>query len=368
MARDKSIISGAFGLFRYFTRHRTAANLVLVLMLAAGLLSLPRMHAQFFPDVVVDSVSVSIAWPGAGSGDVDAAIVQVVEPALMAVEGVMSTETRATEGRASFSLEFEPGWDIERATADVEDAIDSVSTLPEEAEDARILRSTWRDRVTNVIISGPVSIEQLALFTDEFVARLFAAGITRASIQGIASPEISVEVPSMRLVQYDVTMAEIAAAIDASVSVDPSGELSGGAQRVRTGQERRNADEIRAIVLRSAPDGSTLTVGDVADVREEAVDRDLAYYSDAGQALTVRVDRSENGDAIGIQETVQTVADEMTLSLPEGTTIMLANARADMISGRLNILVSNGLQGLGLVVVLLFLFLNARTALWVAAG
>lgn len=369
MARDRTgIAATSLGIFRYFTRHRTAANLLLVLMLAAGLVAAPRMHAQFFPDVVVDTVTVTIPWPGAGSTDVDAAIVQVVEPALMAIDGVSATTSSAREGRASVTLEFEPGWDIDRAANDVEDALDMVSSLPADAEEPRVSRSGWRDRVTNVVVSGPVAVEQLALFTDEFVARLFAAGITRATIQGIASPEISVEVPAMRLVQYDLTLAEIAAAIQTSVAADPSGELAGGAQRVRTGTARRSPEDIRGIILRSGADGSTLTLGEVAQVRAESLDRGRAYYTTHGQAMVVRVDRTQSGDAIGIQATVEQVAEEMMLSLPQGVRIELANARAEMISGRLQLLITNGLQGLALVLLLLFLFLNARTALWVAAG
>ena len=89
------------GLLSYFTRHRTVANLLLVLMLAAGVLAFPKMRAQFFPDVVIDSVSVSVIWPGAGAEDVDAAIVQTLEPALLAVEGVTGSSANSTEGRAS---------------------------------------------------------------------------------------------------------------------------------------------------------------------------------------------------------------------------------------------------------------------------
>ncbi|MFN4099336.1 MAG: efflux RND transporter permease subunit [Pararhodobacter sp.] len=367
MARDR-IAATSLGIFRYFTRHKTAANLLLVLMLASGIVAAPRMHAQFFPDVVVDTVTVSVPWSGAGSTDVDAAIVQVLEPAMMAVEGVTSTSATASEGSARITMEFEPGWDIDRAANDVQDAIDSVSTLPTDADDPRVTRSGWRDRVTNVIVSGPVAVDQLALMTDEFVVRLFAAGITRATVQGIAAPQVTVEVPAMRLVQHDITLAEISAAIQRSVAADPSGELADGTQRVRTGTALRTPDEIRSIVLRSTPDGSTLTLGDVASVRAESLDRNRAYYSTAGQAMMVRVDRTQSGDAIGIQASVQQVADEMMLSLPEGMTIQLANARAEMISGRLTLLITNGLQGLALVVVLLFLFLNARTALWVAAG
>ena len=125
MAGENLIGATSLGLFRYFTRHKTAANLLLVLMLAAGLVAVPRMHAQFFPDVVIDNVVVTVPWTGAGSSDVDSAIVQVLEPALMAVDGVSSTASSAAEGRATITLEFDPGWDIDRAAQDVQDAIEN---------------------------------------------------------------------------------------------------------------------------------------------------------------------------------------------------------------------------------------------------
>ncbi|MEZ5752254.1 MAG: efflux RND transporter permease subunit [Paracoccaceae bacterium] len=365
---DRTIRGSAFGVFRYFTRHRTAANLLLVIMLAIGLYATPRMHAQFFPDIVVDNVTVTVAWPGAGAADVDAAIVQVVEPGLMAVEGVASTSSRASEGRATITLEFEPGWDTERGEADVQSALDLLTTLPEDAEEPRIRRSNWRDRVTNVVITGPVAVEQLARFADEFVARLFDRGITRTTIQGIATPQISVEVPALRLVQYDLTIEAIARSIDAAISADPSGDVAGGAQRVRTGAERRSAEEIAGIVLRSSADGTVLTLGDIATVQTESIDRERAYFVGENQAITLRVDRSSSGDAIAMQAAVQDVADEMNLSLPAGVRVELVSTRAELISGRLAILLENAAQGLVLVLVILFLFLNARTALWVAAG
>ena len=100
----------------------------------------------------------------------------------------------------------------------------------------------------------------------------------------------------------------------------------------------------------------------------EGTDRELGYFVGNNQAISIRVDRSEKGDAIEIQETVQRISDRLALTLPEGAQIELIRARADYISGRLKILLENGLSGLGLVLILLFLFLNARTAFWVAAG
>ena len=103
-------------------------------------------------------------------------------------------------------------------------------------------------------------------------------------------------------------------------------------------------------------------------VRVEGIDRARTYFVGSNPAISIRVDRSAQGDAIEIQHTVEDVARSFQAALPEGTSVDLIRTRAEAITARLNILLENGATGLLLVVVLLFLFLNARTALWVAAG
>ena len=358
----------ASGIISYFTRHRTLANLLLVVMIVAGLAAASRIRAQYFPDVVISEVSVQVQWDGAGAEDVDRAIVQVLEPTLLAIDGVEDATSVATEGRASISLEFEPGTDLTRAADDVQTAVESVRNLPSEAEEPVVRRGQWRDQVTDVVITGPVGVDQLARFADEFTGRLFQAGITRTTIRGLADPQTVIEVPSVALIRHDVTMREISQAIAMAVKTSPAGDVGDGSARVRTGTERRSAAEIAGIVLRSDPDGTKLTLGDIATVRVESADRGRAAFVGENPAMTVRVDRNAEGDAIRMQSTVADVAAQMQLGLPPGVTVELVRARAEQITDRLYLLMDNGLTGLALVVLLLFLFLNARTAIWVAAG
>ncbi|QYX57466.1 efflux RND transporter permease subunit [Roseovarius sp. SCSIO 43702] len=364
----RRIPPAAGGLLSYFTRHRTAANLLLVVMIVLGIAAAPRMRAQFLPDVVIETVTVNVIWEGAGAEDADAAIVQVLEPALLAVEGVETSSARSREGAASITLEFEPDWDMSRAADDVQTAVDAITTLPEGAEEPTVRRGAWRDRVTDVVLTGPVAVEQLGLFADEFVARLFERGVTRTTLRGVAAPETIVEVPAVNLMAHDITMAEIAALVAQEVDTDPAGDVSGANTRVRTGVEKREAREIAAIVLRRNADGSTLTIGDIATVRVEGIARENSYFVGDQPAMSIRVDRSARGDAIGIHQTVEEVAAELAETLPEGVAIDLIRTRSESISARLNTLLKNGAMGLGLVLGLLFLFLNARTAFWVAAG
>ncbi|WP_171124352.1 MULTISPECIES: efflux RND transporter permease subunit [unclassified Ruegeria] len=366
MMRD--IPGAAGGVLSYFTQHRTVANLLLLVMLVLGAAAIPNMRAQFFPDVILERVDVNVAWDGAGPEDVDNGIVQLLEPALLAVEGVASTETTSREGRASIRMEFEPNWDMSRAVEDVRTAVDGVTNLPEDADEPTIRRGGWRDRVTDVVVTGPVAPDNLAKFTDELINRLFAVGVTRTTIRGLAAPRIVVEVPTAQLIANDITLSEIASAIAAEVTANPAGDVTGANARIRTGTEKRTPEEIEGIPLRNFEDGSKLLIGDVAVIRVEGVNRNRSYYVGENPAMSVRVDRSNLGDAIEIQHTVEDVVAEMQASLPEGVTVELIRTRAQAITNRLDILIDNGLVGLGLVVCLLFLFLNARIAFWVAAG
>ncbi|GFE52227.1 multidrug transporter AcrB [Roseobacter cerasinus] len=352
----------------YFTRHRTLANLVFIAMIMAGLFAMPNMRAQFFPDATFDRITVTTAWKRASSDDVDSAIVQLMEPELMRVEGVTRSTSQARPGRSVITLEFEPNWDMSRAADEVQDAVDAITDLPEGAEDPRVRRSVRRDQVTNVVIAGPVSPEQLVLYGDELVQRLFAKGVTRTTLLGFAAPQITVEVPSAQLIAHDVTMAEISAAIAAEVDNAPAGSVTGANARVSTGTKKRGPDEIAQIVLRSNPDGSKLRIGDVASVVQDRRDRNRSYFVAGNPAITVRVDRADGGDSIEVQRIVEETAAEMRATLQPGMSIDLIWTRAEAITSRLNTLINNGLAGLGLVLCLLFLFLNARTAFWVAAG
>ena len=356
------------GLISLFARHATLANIVLLVMLVAGLWAAPRMRAQYFPDSVAGELDVSVTWEGAGADDVDRAIVQVIEPALLAVEGVSASATRASEGRAQITLEFEPDWDMARAVSDAEAALATAGDLPEEAETPEITRSVWRETVTDIALSGPISPDQLGRLADELVARLYQVGVTRTSIQGMSAPQIVVEIPTEKMMAHSVTMQQIAALIAAEAATQPSGDIADGSARVRTGEEKRSAREIGDLVLRAAPDGTSLRLRDVAEIRIEGATRNRAYFVGPDPAVAINVSRAAQGDAIALQGLVQSVVDQIRPTLPEGVKIDLLRTRAEEISARLKLLLSNGGMGLALVVGLLFLFLNARTAIWVAAG
>ncbi len=353
----------------YMVRHRTAANLLLALMLIAGLAAGTQIRTQFFPDFVREEVDVDVSWPGAGPDDLDRSVVEILGPQLLAINGVDEATSVSREGRASINLEFEDGWDMGQATDEVKAAVDQArSSLPDGIEEPVVSRGVYRDRVTDVVIYGPVDIDQLARFTEDLQTVLFRGGVTRVSIQGLANPIIRINVGESMLVRHDLSLREIADVVSAEMETTPAGDVSGSGARLRTGQTRRSEQELGEIVLKAPSQGEKLQLRTVADIVTEGVESGRAYYHKGVPAVVLRVDRSAQGDTISIQRDVERITASFQETLPEGVVVQLTRTRSQNIIDRMNILIENGLFGLSLVLAFLFLFLSARTAFWVAAG
>ena len=129
-------------LLDYMVRHRTAANLLLAMMLISGFAASTQIRTQFFPDFVREEVDVVVNWSGAGPEDLDRAVVEILGPQLLAINGVDEATSVAREGRASIELEFEDGWDMGQATDEVKAAVDQArSSLPEGIDEPVVTRS-----------------------------------------------------------------------------------------------------------------------------------------------------------------------------------------------------------------------------------
>ena len=360
--------SDRFRTLQYLVRHRTAANLILLVMLVGGVLAAITIRSQFFPDVVFERVTVQVAWPGAGPDDIDRNIISRLEPPLRAVEGVEYVSATAVENSARIVLEFESGWDMGRALDEAKSVVDRVTDLPETSEQPEITRSAFRDRITEVVIYGPVSYDLLVRYAEDLQSRLFQDGVTRATLSGIPDQLVQVEVPQEQLIRHDLTLNEIAQAIAAESQTSPAGDLTGGIARIRTGTERQTAEQLLDLPVRSLANGDKLFLKDVGDIELELRDNTPLYFYQGKPAVMVRVDRSARDDAISLQGQVQTIVDAMQPEVTSGVQIRMTRTRAQAISDRLDILIKNGSYGLVLVLIFLFLFLSARTAFWVAVG
>ena len=356
-------------MIRLFARHRTAANLLMAAMLIAGLVAALRMNTQFFPDFGIDVVSVSIEWPGAAAEDVDNTIVQAVEPAVRFLDNVKKVRSVSGRGRATVVVEFEPEADMQAALADVDAAVSRITTLPEDSETPRVARAVRYDEMVRLVLSGDLPERALKAWAKRLRDGLLEAGVDKVNLHGVRGEEILVEVDQPTLLALDLTVSGISRRIAASSQDLPSGDLGGqSVVQVRSLGLARTAGEIAAMEIVARSDGRRIRLGDIARVREGFDEDGNRVYSRGRPAVEIAVMRATTADALDTAAIVEDYLTEVLPTLPPGLTVTRHRETTGLLRERINLLLRNGLGGLALVLVVLFLFLNVRSALWVAAG
>ncbi len=362
-------VRGGGGPVALFARHPTAGHLLMILMLLAGAVALTKLNRQFFPDFGIDVIAVSVSWPGASAEDVEANIVEAIEPEVRYLDGVKRVVATAREGLAVVNVEYEPGSDMERALAEVEQAVAQITTFPEEAERPEVRRIVRYDTIVRLVLSGPFEERALKAFAKRIRDRLLERGVDRVTLFGARSERILVEIDPRTLYQLGTDLDALAARIARSSRDIPSGTVEGALERrPRALGLARSAEEVAGIEVLARADGHRLRFADIARVAEGFDDGEPEARRGGLRAVELHVQRSLNADALTVNEIVRETLDTLRAELPPTLELERYDVLADLIRDRIRLLVENGLSGFLLVIAILFLFLNARVALWVAAG
>jgi multidrug efflux pump subunit AcrB len=355
-------------MIRFFAQHRTAANLLLALMVVCGITAVGKINRQFFPDFGIDIVTVSVSWPGASASDIEQNIIQSIEPELRFLNGVKKIVSTAYEGRASVSIEFHPGHSMQEALSDIESAVGQVSTLPDDAERPEIKRIVRYESISKLVISGDFSDRSLKERARQIRDDLLERGIDRVDLYGIRRDEIWVDLKPDALYQYDLELRDVADTIRATSQDVPAGELGGGESQVRSLGLLTKAREIAQVEIKALPDGRRILLGDISGVSESYREEDNRLFRHGKNAIELDIKRSINTDALDSSETVSNYVEELNSTLPPQIQVEQYDVRAKSIRQRIDLLLRNGIGGLVLVLAVLFLFLNTRVAIWVAIG
>ena len=363
---------GRRGPIAYMAKNGTAVNVVMLVLLVGGLHAAFGLVQEVIPDVSLDRVQVLVPYPGASPEEVEESIVRRIEEQIRGVEGLDRVTAVASEGLASVIAEFKAGTDINRALNEVKAEVDRIPTFPADAERPEVREITSRQRFMRLLVHGDVperTLKELAYEIEEGISAL--PQVSLASASGTRPYEISVEVSQRRLRSLGLTLEDVARAVRQGSLELSAGKISAGEDEilVRTlGRKYAQAD-FEDIILLTRPDGTSVRVGDIATVRDGFADTELRVRYNGRPAARVDVYRTSDEQLLGISAAVKEyLATDVLPGLPAGVDVAVWSDDADLVGGRLGLMVRNGLLGLVLVFIALALFLEIRLALWVAVG
>jgi multidrug efflux pump subunit AcrB len=355
----------------WFAGNHVAANLLMMLLVVGGILSIPTIKQEVFPELNLDVVTVSVVYPGAAPMEIEEGICIRIEEELQGLQGVKRISSTAAEGVCLVSVELLAGEDVRRRLDEIRGRVDGIDSFPEEAEKPVIVQAGVRFQVLDVAVSGDVdeaTLKRLGQQVRDEIAAL--PGITDVELVATRPYEVAIEVSEDALLRHDLTFDHVVRAVRRSSLDLPGGSVktAGGEILIRAKGQAYRGGEFEGLVLLSRPDGSRLRLGDVAHVVDGFEETDQLAHFDGRPTTLVEVYRVGNQSALEISATVREYIEQARERFPAGVTLTVWQENARFLRTRLDTLLRNGRDGFALVLLVLALFLRLRLAFWVSLG
>ena len=371
MRKARPLPSERGGAIAWMARNPVAANLLMIFFVVGGIVLGGRVKQEVFPEFTIDMVAISVGYPGASPAEVEQGIVLAIEDAVSGLDGVKRVTSTSGEGFGSVSVELLLGAEHARVQQDVQSAVDGIVSFPVEAERPRVKLISTRNRVVSLAVSGDFNERVIRDRAEDIRDSLLAEpGITQVELKFIRPLEIAIEVPDERLRAYGLTLDGVASAIRQGATELPAGSVRTGSGEVllRTTERRDYASEFEQLPLITRADGTTVMLGQIAEVREGFRDVDLAAWVNGKPAALVEVFRVGAETPISVSQATRDWLVSYQEQLPPGMDIGIWNDDSEIYQERIELLLRNAFVGLVLVLLMLGLFLEPRLAFWVMLG
>lgn len=355
----------------WWARNPVAANLLMIGVIIAGILSYLQMSREVWPTFPVKWMEVSVSWPGASPKEVEEQVILRVEESLADLDNIERIISKAFENGGQVILQANQKVNMDRFINDVKSRVDSISSLPRDMEPPRVRQFYSRNELMRIAVHGNVSerdLKRTAERVRDEVALLPGASITETF--GSRREEVSVELSESALRQYGLTFDEVARAIRNTSFNSASGTVrtDNGSILISTRSLADTKDDFENIIVRQTTDGAIIRVGDVANVIDGFEDEEILATLNGEPAILVQVRTTENMDVVKTSQAVRAYIEEASKRMPPGMSLTLWADESKVYSDTMGIISSSAGYGLVLVFLVLLLTMRPKVAIWVTLG
>jgi multidrug efflux pump subunit AcrB len=339
-----------------------------------GIGTLLRINRAELPKVDLATVIISTRYPGASPEDVELNVTNEIEDELKGIRDIRRITSTSMENVSFVTVEIEiDASDVQAVKDEIRSAVARVTDLPEEVTETPLITEIKSSLfpILEIGLSGDIPYRDLREIARDFEKKLKdVPGVGSLQRYGHRAREIRVEVSPSKLVEYQIPLRDIIAAVRARNIRATGGTLESytSEKNVVTLAQFENPLEVGDVVVRTTFDGPLIKVKDLAIVRDDFEDERVMSRMYGRTAISFIVTKSENADIIDTIQAVKELADKESEHLPDGVEFMYGLDQSQYVANKFEIVRWNGLVGFSLVVVILSLFLSFRTAFWVALG
>lgn len=356
---------------RYFASHQTAANILMFVILLAGLIVLPTLTKETFPEVDTNQVKITVVYPGASTNEVEEGICNRLEDATDGISFLEEQRCEARDNVGSMTLDMQEAGNLQKFLEDVNSAVDSITDFPDNTEEPVIKELGRTKPVVSIAINADLAQPELKALAEYYRDQLLTLPeIPIVTVSGFSTHELSVLVKPETLRQYQLSIEDIANRIR-SQSIDmPAGTMDTDERsyQIRFINERRTTDELADLIILENENGAQIRLGEIARIINDFTDEEMRTDLNGKPAATLKISKNITDDTLTIFNAVKNFVEIENERLPESTRLVITQDTASIVQDRLSLLLKNGWQGLILATLSLFLFFNWRYTFWVALG
>lgn len=358
---------------QFFITRPVLAWVISIFIMIAGIISLPLIPVSQYPQVAPPQVSIYASYTGAAPGEIYESVAQPIENQLNSINGLVYYESTAdSSGSLSITATFEPGTDIALAQVDVQNAVRRVEALLPQAvveQGVNVQEASAGFLMMVALTSSDGSMDGIAL--GDYINRNIVGELSR--VDGIGRAQVFSSERAMRIwidpdkmTGLNLTSADIVGAIRAQNAQVSAGKV--GADPNPMGQQLTatvlmkgqltTVDEFRQIVLRANQDGSTVRLGDVAEVEIGAATYDFTSYLNGQPSAAMGLQLSSTGNALNAAQNVRDKMEELAQFFPEGVVYSIPYDTSPFVAASIEKVLATLVEAMVLVFIVMFVFLQ----------
>jgi multidrug efflux pump subunit AcrB len=358
-------------MIKFFARHPTAANLLMLSILLLGVVSLSQLKRETFPEFSPPYILAGVVYPGASPQEVEESICIRLEDAVDGLGNIEETKCEAIEGSARLVIKLNAKADIGRMLVDVQTQIDSINDFPKEIESPIVQELDWNEPVVDVAITADTTWPELKAYAEKLKQSLkLDYDVSLVEVSGFSDHQYRVELDEGAIRQLGLNVSDIANKLAEQNVKLPSGSIETPEKNflIRFDERKTTPQELAKTVMGASANGALIRLGDIATITDRFELDEQKVLFDGKPSALLKISKNKEEDALRIKDRVTEFVKYQQSVAPDGVALEMTNDLSSLLWDRLTMMVKNGWQGIILVFLTMWLFFTFRYSFWVAAG
>ena len=297
-----------------------------------GLIAYTRLGVSSLPDVDYPVLSISTTWQNAAPEVVETEVTDLIEDAIMGIQGVQDVTSTSIQGASSITVQFDLNKNIDVALQEVQSNIARAQrNLPRDIDPPVITKSNPEDSpIMWVSLSGTRPLNYLMAYTKDYLKDQFTTipGVGEVLLGGYVDPNLRVWLNADKMSRNELTAQDVSSAIQSEHTEVPAGFIDTGNNEVnvRMTGEAANVEEFSSLTIQGRQGVAlwrTFKIGDVAKVEDGLAPVRRISRTMGELAIGLGIKKQRGTNAVQVANAVKKRIAQIQKYLPDGVKLRI---------------------------------------------